>query len=96
MGIGVTSSYLYHIVQSDLFVAAASESYGTHMPRADWGKLLNFELTIPEDSDEQNAIGSVLLEMDAEIQTLETLLDKARQVKEGMMQNLLTGRIRLV
>ena len=37
-----------------------------------------------------------LRDVDAEIQALETRLDKARQVKEGMMQNLLTGRIRLV
>ena len=38
----------------------------------------------------------LLEDMDAEIQALETRLEKARQVKEGMMQNLLTGRIRLV
>ena len=94
--IGVTSSFLYHVVQSDPFVGAACESYGTHMPRADWRKLLTFELDAPDDSAEQDAIGSVLLDMDAEIQALETRLEKARQVKEGMMQNLLTGRIRLV
>jgi type I restriction enzyme S subunit len=45
---------------------------------------------------EQTAIAQILTDMDAEIQALETRLDKARQVKEGMMQNLLTGRIRLV
>jgi type I restriction enzyme S subunit len=46
--------------------------------------------------DEQNAIASVLSDMDAEIAALETKLAKARQVKQGMMQELLTGRIRLV
>ena len=46
--------------------------------------------------EEQAAIGQVFGDMDAEIQALETRLDKARQIKEGMMQNLLTGRIRLV
>lgn len=45
---------------------------------------------------EQQAIAEVFRDMDAEIQALETRLGKARQVKEGMMQNLLTGRIRLV
>jgi len=34
--------------------------------------------------------------MDTEIATLETKLKKAQQIKQGMMQNLLTGRIRLV
>jgi type I restriction enzyme S subunit len=46
--------------------------------------------------EEQRAIAEVFADMDAEIQALETRLEKARQVKEGMMQNLLTGRIRLV
>ncbi|GAA4226672.1 type I restriction enzyme S subunit [Sagittula marina] len=45
---------------------------------------------------EQERIASRLNDMDAEIQALDTRLEKARQVKEGMMQNLLTGRIRLV
>ncbi|MEE4213335.1 MAG: restriction endonuclease subunit S [Parvularcula sp.] len=54
------------------------------------------EVKIPAGIDEQNAIAEVFADMDAEIQTLETRLEKARQVKEGMMQNLLTGRIRLV
>lgn len=45
---------------------------------------------------EQLAISEVLESMDAEIQTLSTRLAKARAVKEGMMQNLLTGRVRLV
>jgi len=46
--------------------------------------------------EEQAAIGQLFADMAAELQALETRLEKARQVKEGMMQNLLTGRIRLV
>ena len=45
---------------------------------------------------EQTAIASILSDMDTEIVTLETKLEKARRVKQGMMHNLLTGRIRLV
>ncbi|ACE89852.1 probable type I restriction-modification system protein, specificity subunit [Rhizobium etli CIAT 652] len=59
-------------------------------------QLSAVDISVPRDADEQNAIAEVLNDMDAEIQALETRLDKARQVKEGMMQNLLTGRIRLV
>ncbi len=40
-------------------------------------------------------IASVLADMDAELATLETKLTKARQLKQGMMQVLLTGQIRL-
>ena len=45
---------------------------------------------------EQTAIAAILTDMDAEIAALEEKLAKARQLKQGMMQELLTGRIRLV
>jgi type I restriction enzyme S subunit len=44
---------------------------------------------------EQIAIAAILSDMDAEIAALEAKLAKARQIKQGMMQELLTGRIRL-
>jgi type I restriction enzyme, S subunit len=59
-------------------------------------QLSQIEIYAPNDAAEQDAIASVLSDMNAEIQALDTRLEKARQVKEGMMQNLLTGRIRLV
>ena len=59
-------------------------------------KIKKIEIEVPLDGLEQNAIADVLSDMDAEIQTLEARLAKARAVKDGMMQNLLTGRIRLV
>jgi type I restriction enzyme S subunit len=45
---------------------------------------------------EQTAIAAVLSDMDAEIAALEAKLAKARQVKQGMMQELLTGKTRLI
>ena len=58
--------------------------------------LKEMTFVVPKTIDEQQAIASVLTDMDAEIQALEARLEKARHVKEGMMKNLLTGRIRLV
>lgn len=52
-------------------------------------------LRVPSPA-EQTAIASLLSDMEAEIAALETKLAKARQIKQGMMQNLLTGKIRLV
>ena len=46
--------------------------------------------------EEQSAIATILSEMDAELAALETNLVKVRQLKQGMMQELLTGRIRLI
>ena len=56
----------------------------------------NFEIVMPPTAEEQTAIATVLSDMDAEITALEAKLTKARQLKQGMMQELLTGRIRLV
>ncbi len=53
------------------------------------------EFQIP-DKDEQNAIDRVLSDMDAEISALEQRRDKTIAIKQGMMQQLLTGRVRLV
>lgn len=53
-------------------------------------------IPLPPTKTEQNAIATVLSDMDAEIAALEANLAKARQLKQGMMQDLLTGRIRLV
>ncbi|MDB4432021.1 restriction endonuclease subunit S [Akkermansiaceae bacterium] len=55
-------------------------------------ELLHFA----SNEDEQTAIATILSDMDAEIAALETKLAKARQVKQGMMQELLTGNIRLI
>lgn len=59
------------------------------------GDMARFTFAAPSVA-EQQAIAAVLSDMDTEIQTLEARLTKARAVKEGMMQNLLTGRVRLV
>jgi len=56
----------------------------------------SIELKIPSSAKEQNAIASILSDMDSEITALEEKLAKTRQIKQGMMQELLTGRIRLV
>lgn len=57
-------------------------------------KLLPIDL--PPTVEEQTAIAAILSDMDAEIAALETRREKTRALKEGMMQELLTGRIRLV
>ena len=56
----------------------------------------NFALSLPSDVLEQTAIAGVLSDMDAEIAALERRRDKTRAIKQGMMQQLLTGRVRLV
>ena len=57
--------------------------------------FLRLEVPLP-DLAEQTAITTVLSDLDTELAALEARRDKARQLKQGMMQELLTGRIRLL
>ena len=57
-------------------------------------RFLMLQLPLPP-LPEQQAIATVLSDMDAEIAALERRLDKTRAIKQGMMQQLLTGSIRL-
>ena len=65
------------------------------VPSLNVATIENIEIESP-GPEEQTAIAAVLSDMDAEIEALEAKLAKARQIKQGMMQELLTGRIRLV
>lgn len=91
----VISGYLYQIVTMDRFIDAASTAYGTHMPRSDWKVVREQEQMVPP-LPEQTAIASVLSDMDAEIDSLERRRAKTADMKQAMMQELLTGRTRLV
>lgn len=53
------------------------------------------QIIIPKSTDEQTAIAQLLSDMDAEIEALECRLKKTQSLKQGMMQALLTGKIRL-
>jgi type I restriction enzyme, S subunit len=59
-------------------------------------QLQRFEVTLPIDLEEQRAIATVLSNMDAEIEALEQRRAKTAELKQAMMQELLTGRTRLV
>ena len=60
-----------------------------------WPEFSAIEIQFPSLA-EQSAIAAVLSDMDAEIEALEARRDKVRAIKQGMMQQLLTGRVRLV
>ena len=58
--------------------------------------LTDMPIVLPMNHEEQTAIATILSDMDEEIQSLEQRLNKTRQIKQGMMQELLTGKTRLV
>jgi len=90
---GFDQDFLYYsLVHKNILSFLAS---GT---RAKLNKAELFKITIrqPACMKEQTAIAAILSDMDTEIAAIESKLTKARLIKQGMMQELLTGRIRLV
>lgn len=82
--------YLYTSIGLERFAT------GSGVPTLNRNDVHVSKVSIPPTKDEQTAIATVLSALDAEIAALEVKLAKARKVKQGMMQELLTGRIRLV
>ncbi len=88
--------FFYYILTSrvfeDFLAQLQAGSTISHLYQKDF---VNFRFRAPS-VPEQTAIADVLSDMDAEIAALEQRLAKTRALKQGMMQELLTGRIRLV
>lgn len=93
---GIDPSFVFHQLSRPEYIKHFNSIVtGQAYPQISLQQVRDANVDFPEIA-EQTAIARILTEMDTEIQTLETRLKKARQIKEGMMQNLLTGRIRLV
>lgn len=94
----VDSYFLAQYFRQQNFVEQVITNYksGTGVPRIVLKGFKQMVLLIPESVAEQAAIAKILVDMDTEITGLENELAKYRQVKQGMMQQLLTGKIRLV
>ncbi|WP_324022768.1 restriction endonuclease subunit S [Aeromonas caviae] len=67
----------------------------TAIPHISPQDIRDFKLLLPPTMQEQTAIATILSDMDNELQALTQKLEKARALKQGMMQQLLTGKIRL-
>ena len=91
----IDNRFLYHALKGKQ-PEIMSLRVGSGLPNVQKTALLGFTLPIPTDQPEQTAIATVLSDMDAELATLEQRLVKTRALKQGMMQELLTGRTRLV
>lgn len=89
--------YLFQLINSVIFEKQIEDvNTGSSQPNLSAKDVSNFLIPIPMDCVEQTAIANVLSSMDKEIEALNTKLEKYRNLKTGMMQQLLTGKIRLV
>jgi type I restriction enzyme S subunit len=96
----INGSYIPHF----LFYQMSSRRFADHIEHHKSGSTFfglsqeatgRFRVLLPS-IDEQRAIATALSDMDGEIAALEARRDKNRAIKQGMMQQLLTGRVRLV
>jgi type I restriction enzyme, S subunit len=94
----VDSYFLHRLLKLDSYrqtFARATSSSVDRRGSLRWPAFSEITVSLPPIG-EQAAIASVLRDADAEIEALEASLTKARQITQGMMQELLTGRIRLI
>lgn len=90
---GLYLSYYFRSSEGrKLFYSMAQGATRYNLSKSNFNKM---EVSLPQP-EQQNEIATILSDMDAEIQALVTKLEKYRKIKLGMMQNLLTGKIRLI
>lgn len=92
-----SARFLYYVLGSrvfrDFLDMLSAGSTIVHLYQKD---LVNFSFMAPATLDEQEAIASIIYDMDCEIREFEDKLHKYKKIKQGMMNDLLTGKIRLV
>ena len=93
---GVSAAlYIYAYLHLDSFVAQVLDKCtGTSYPAINPTALAGIEIALPELA-EQQAIADLLSEQDAAIAALEAKREKYARIKEGMMRDLLTGKVRM-
>jgi type I restriction enzyme S subunit len=92
----ISGKFIYLYMKQNFGVHAMKNSVKATVDSLRLPTFIEFEITVPASIEEQTAIATILSDMDADIAALEEKLNKAKAVKQGMMQELLTGRVRLV
>jgi len=90
------SGFVFYQFQSDVIQTQINEIMGATINQITNKDMAAFQIPSPPSDEEQRAIATVLSDMDAAIAALEIRLAKTQALKQGMMQALLTGRVRLV
>lgn len=89
--------FLYYTLRSkDVFDQYLMKASGSGVLNLNKELVKVVELNRPKDLNEQRAIAQILSDMDSEIEQLETKKAKYQDIKQGMMQELLTGKTRLI
>ncbi|MEW6183594.1 MAG: restriction endonuclease subunit S [Bacillota bacterium] len=88
--------YIFQVFRSDFVQKQIRNNSNATINQITKKDFENIVIPVPPTLTEQTAIATILSDMDNELEALTTKLDKAKLIKQGIMQELLTGRIRLV
>lgn len=92
-----TAHFMFYVLESSVFKDFLQQlSAGSTINHLYQKDLVKFDLFVPPTKEEQEAIAGILFDMDCGIHKLEEKLSKYQKVKQGMMEELLTGKVRLV
>ena len=89
------NDFVVHLFNSNVIQWQIEENLGATINQITNKTLNSFKVFIPKDVEEQKGIAKKLLDMDLEIESLENKKAKYQEIKQGMMQELLTGKTRL-
>jgi type I restriction enzyme S subunit len=88
--------YIFHAFQTNEIKKQIHENIGATINQITNKNLNSFEISLPPQIEEQKAIAEILTDIDKEIEALEKKRDKYKTIKQGMMQELLTGKTRII
>lgn len=92
-----TAHFMFYVLESSVFKEFLQQlSAGSTINHLYQKDLVKFDLYVPPTTEEQEAITGILFDMDLDIYKLEEKLSKYQKIKQGMMDELLTGKVRLV
>ena len=89
--------FMFYVLESSVFKDFLQQlSAGSTINHLYQKDLVKFDLYVPPTKEEQEAIAGILFDMDSDIHRLEMKLSKYQKIKQGMMEELLTGKVRLM
>ena len=89
--------FMFYVLESSVFKDFLQQlSAGSTINHLYQKDLVKFDLYVPPTKEEQEAIAGILFDMDSDIHRLEKKLSKYQKIKQGMMEELLTGKVRLM
>lgn len=92
-----TAHFMFYVLESSVFKNFLQQlSAGSTINHLYQKDLVKFDLYVPPTKEEQEAIAGILFDMDSDIYKLEEKLSKYQKIKQGMMEELLTGKVRLM